>query len=189
MEFVHKSEVADLFSVSGYEEVADGADRMYLRMPDEDAVHLHFCDSGCTEAPRNGATVLPTRADELPDIIDQVVHRLNLHEIVLFPVGKWRHVFDAVAFSLAANEAWQEVDASATVELNTRDPLLCGPADFALVVELIRALFKDAEGPNQGLILTAAGVPVIAEVVPSGALRLSVGNRALADEVMEFVRS
>ena len=125
--------------------------------------------------------------DLLPAFIEQVIHRLNLTDVLLIPVGKWRHVFDAVAFSMAANEAWQEIDAAATVELNTRDPLLCGPADFQLVIELIRALLSDAEEPEQGLMLTATALPVIVEIVPDGAIRLSIGNAALADEVMDVV--
>jgi hypothetical protein len=188
LEFVNKREVADLLHEGGYEEVAEGTERVYLKMADhEGVVHLHFSDTACATPPRNGATVIPTRADDLPSLLDQIIHRLNLHELLIFPVGRWRHVFDAVAFSLAANEAWQEVDASATVELNTRDPLVCGPADFPLVVDLIRALFKDAEGPNQGLLLSGTGVPILAEVVPTGALRVSLGNQALADEVMEVL--
>lgn len=178
--------MADVLDDNGYHEVAEGTDRIYLSMPDLDGVvHLHFCTSECTAEPRHGATVIRMSAADLPGVVDQVIHRLNLHQVLLFPVGKWRHVFDAVAFSLAGNEAWQEVDASATVELNTRDPLLCEPADLPLVVELVRALFKDAEGPNQGLTLTGTAVPIIAEVVPLGALRVSLGSQAMADEVLE----
>ena len=64
---------------------------------------------------------------------------------------------------MASNEAWQEFDAAATVELNTRDPLLCGPADIALVIDLIRALIGDGEGLSQCLILTATSAPILAE--------------------------
>jgi hypothetical protein len=188
LEFVDKSEVASLLGQYGYEEVADAEKRVSLVMPDaEGVVHLHLVDEGCTAEPRDGARVIPTSNDELPGVVEQVIHRLNLSDVLLIPKVKWRNVFDAVAFSLASNEAWQEFDAGATVELNTRDPLIVGPVDFPLLIDLIRALLNDAEGPDQGLIMTAAAVPVLAEVVPDGAVRLSLGNQALADQIMDVV--
>jgi hypothetical protein len=157
-------------------------------MPDQDGVvHIHLCDSDSQAVPREGAKVFEVERASLPGFVERVVHRLNLVDLLLIPVAKWRKVFDAVAFSMAANEDWQEFDAAATVELNTRDPLLCEPVDYTLVIELIRALIQDAEGPDQGLFLTATGVPLIAEIVPDGAIRVSFGNQVLADEAMHMV--
>ncbi|MHC5004655.1 MAG: hypothetical protein ACYTJ0_16195 [Planctomycetota bacterium] len=188
MEFVNQSEIVDLLRNYGCEEVTEGEDRVRLSMQDQEGVvHLHLATETSTTTPRDGAKVMSVPTDELPSMIERIIHGLNLSDLLLIPVAKWRKVFDAVAFSLAANEEWQEFDATATVELNTRDPLLCGPADHPLVVELVRALISDAEGPDQGLMLTSTGVPVLAEIIPDGSIRLSFGNQVLADEFLDTV--
>ena len=72
-------------------------------------------------------------------------------------------------------------------ELNTRDPLLCGPADFHTINALIKALLTDAEHPDQGFTLVTTAAPVMMEIIPDGAVRISVGDPVLADEVVETV--
>ena len=94
-------------------------------------------------------------------------------------------VFDAVAFSMADNEDWRAVDTAATGELNTRDPLLCEAGDFHMISELIKALFADAESSDQGLMITTTAAPVMVELIPDGAVRISIGDPVLADEVVE----
>ena len=186
MEFVSHDEVADLLDDYGIEEVVEGKERVHLRMTDgEGVVHLHLADRSCPSKPRNGASVVPIEKDRLPQALEQILRALHLNQVLLLPVGKWRKVFDAVAFSLANNHAWQEMDATATVELNTRDPLVCEPADFNTLIELVSALIRDADSPEQGLIFVATASPVLVEIIPDGAVRVSVGSPALADEVSE----
>jgi hypothetical protein len=186
VEFVSQEEVIDLLREYGVRREAHGEDQVYLRMDDADeAVHVHL---GCKESkakPIEGATVVTVEKERLPKVVEHAIHLLHIAQGLLIPVGKWRKVFDAVAFSLAANEDWQAVDAAATVELNTRDPLLCDPADFHLFIELIGALMRDAENPDQGLTFIATASPVVIEVVPDGAVRISLGSQVLADEVAE----
>ena len=86
-------------------------------------------------------------------------------------------------------EEWQAVDTAATVELNTRDPLLCEPGEFHTVNALVKVLLNDADSPEQGLTLTTTAAPVTLELVPGGAVRISIGNRVLADEVVEIFGS
>ena len=115
MEFVSKAEVTDVLDDLGCEEQPDGEERVYLSMQDhEGAVHLHLVSSESASTAREGAKVLQIDAESLPGLIEQIIHRLNLSDILLIPVGKWRKVFDAVAFSLAANEEWQAFDTAAT---------------------------------------------------------------------------
>jgi hypothetical protein len=186
LEFVSHDEVADLLDDYGITEVAEGDGRMYLRMSDEQGVaHLHLADGGCQSQPVRGAQVVKVDKSRLPKTLDHIMHRLHLNQALLMPVGKWRKVFDAVAFSLANNPAWQDIDATATVELNTRDPLLCEPADMRTVIDLVAALINDATSADQGLMMLATTSPVLVEVVPDGAVRISLGNQALADEVTE----
>lgn len=188
MEFVHESEVEDLLRDHRLTRVEEGPDRVHLSMePIEGMVRLHLaCPASCA-VPLDGASVTSFEKERLPKVVEHIIHLLNFEQILLIPIGKWRRVFDAVAFSLASNEDWQEMDAAATVELNTRDPLLCEPADFHTVIALIEALFNDAEHPDQGLMLIPTAAPVLIEIVPDGAVRINLGNAVLADEMADAV--
>jgi hypothetical protein len=50
---------------------------------------------------------------------------------------------------------------------------------------LVQALMQDADAPDQGLMLIATASPVLVELIPDGAMRLSLGSQVLADEVAE----
>lgn len=184
MEFVSNDEVNGVLDDYGIVDVLEGEDRIYLEMDGgEGAVHLHLACPGCTATPREGAKVLAIPKDRLAATVHNIIMRLHLSQLVLIPVGKWRKVFDAVAFSLAGNEDWQQFDATATVELNTRDPLLCEPADFHVLEALVTSLINDTDQPDQGLNIISTSSPVLVELVPDGAVRLSLGSQVLADEV------
>jgi len=192
VEFVNQEEVVDLLDEYGIEEIGKGADCVFLQMGDgEGVVHMHLACPESSCKPRKGASMMPVAKDKLPQVIASMINRLHLNQVVLVPIGKWRTVFDAVAFSMAQNEIkqvredWQAFDAAATVELNTRDPLLCDPGDFHTIMALMRALLSDASNPDQGLLLIATASPVLVELVPDGAVRVSLGSQVLADELAE----
>lgn len=188
MEFVKDIELADLYRELGITEDAQGEECIYLRMMDSDErAEYHLTSGANSVAPANGARVVTAKLDTLAGTIEHVIYRLHLAQIVLVPVGKWRNVFDAIAFSMASNEDWQEIDAAATVELNTRDPLLCDASDFPLLIELVNALLNDAESPEQGLYMLTGGVPLLIEVIPNGAVNISIGSPQVADEIDDIV--
>jgi len=184
VEFVSYDEVNELLDDYSIVDVPDGEDRIFLEMDDgEGTVHLHLACPGCSAKPRAGAKVMPVAKERLAKTVHDIIMRLHLSQLLLIPVGKWRKVFDAVAFSLAQNEDWQQFDATATVELNTRDPLLCEPADFHVLEALVQSLLNDTDQPDQGLNIISTASPVLVELVPDGAVRLSLGSQVLADEV------
>ena len=188
MEFVSYREAIEALSDLGVAEIREGDERLFLQLPDSDQnVHLHLACTESSTLPRDGAMVHAIEKSRLPQLVEHLMHKLHLKEVLLVPVGKWRKVFDAVAFALASNEDWQEVDAMATVELNTRDPLLCGPTDFHTVAALIEALLQSAETPDQGLTLTTTLRPMMVEIVPDGAARITVGDPVLADQIVQRV--
>ncbi len=190
MEFVAYGEAMDLLREQGIREIKDGKDRIRLDFAEgDDVVHLHLACAECTCRPRDGADVVTLGRESLPGAVDLIIHNLNMTQLLLIPVAKWRKVFDAVAFSMAQHEEWQEVDATATVELNTRDPLLCEPGDFHTVSALIQAFFTDAQSPDQGLMLTTTSAPLMVELVPEGAVRISVANPVMADELAQRFRA
>jgi len=186
VEFVDHDETIEALKEQGLYEVLDGENIIGLALEDTgNVVHLHlsFGDSACP--PHEGADVVQVERDQLPDAVEHLLHKLHLSQVLLIPVGKWRKVFDVVAFSLAANEEWQAVDTAATVVLNTRDPLLAEPVDFHTINALIKALLHDAEDPDQGLMITTTTAPLMVEIVPNAAIRISIGDPVLADEVVE----
>ncbi len=186
MEFVDHGETIETLKEQGLREVPDGEDRIGWALEESDnVVHLHLAFGESVCAPHEGADVVQVEKDQLPDAVEHLLHKLHLSQVLLIPVGKWRKVFDAVAFSLADNQEWQAVDTAATVVLNTRDPLLAEPVDFHTINALIRALLNDAENPDQGLMITTTTAPLMIEIVPDGAVRISIGDPVLADEVVE----
>ena len=186
VEFVAYDEVMELLQGHGVQAVADGEDQVYLELAgNQDVVHLHLASENSQIVPREGASVLRVDRNRLAGAVKHIIHKLHLSQVLLIPVAKWRNVFDAVAFSLADNEDWQAVDTAATVELNTRDPLLCEPGDFHTLNALMEALLQDADRPEQGLHITTTAAPVMVQFVPDGAFRISIGNAVLADEVVE----
>lgn len=188
MEFVQEDEVADLLEEHRLKRVPIGDDRIHLEMDSGDElVHVHLQSAESCAEPRPGASIHKIDRERLPKLVEHVIHLLHMEQILLLPVGKWRKVFDAVAFSLANNEDWQEIDAAATVELNTRDPLLCEPADFHTLIALIEALLNDAESSDQGLMLVPTAAPILIEIIPDGAVRIDLGNAVLADELSDIM--
>ncbi len=189
MEFINFDEGVEALRELGIEAALLDDEHLCLRHAEgehaEAPCHLHLADESSAAKPRNGARVLRIAKDRLADAALNMVGQLHLSQLLIVPVGKWRSVFDAVAFSMACNEEWQAVDAMATLELNTRDPLLCEPGDYHILRALINALFKDAESSDQGFTISATAMPFLVEVVPDGAVRVTFGNQVLADEIEE----
>lgn len=186
MEFVSDTEVLGLLKQHGVVPKPCDDERVYLEMTaSKNVVRMHIATPEATTEPDDGAQVVRVPAEKISAAIAGVIHKLHLTEVILFPVARWRHVFDAVAFSLASNEDWQEFDTSATVELNSRDPLLCEPGDFHTLEALVQALLTDADDPRQGLMLASTAAPILLELVPDGALRMNFGSQVLADEASE----
>ena len=190
MEFVNEDNALNLLKQFGVAPVEESENIVRLRMDDgEDVVHLHLCCEGADVEPRDGARTVDVPREQLAPSVDDIVHQLHLSQVLLIPVGKWRKVFDCVAFSLAQNEEWTEIDAAATIQLNQRDPLLFEPADYNTLCELLKALMENAEDEDQGVTVTTTASPVLIEVIPQGALRVSLGIPALADEILEAIEA
>lgn len=186
VEFISMDELSELLRSHGITMSSKDEEHAYLSMSDEaGSVHHHLALPGSDIQPREGAETSEASEEMMPSIIDSILHKLHHNQIILIPVGKWRSIFDVVAFSLASNEEWQAIDAAATVELNTRDPLLADAGDLHLLCDLIKALMQDSDKPDQGLSVLTVGVPVMLEIVPAAGIRMSFGTQAVAEEVAE----
>lgn len=186
MDFIKADEIRGLLNDYGIEQDTTVENHVFLRMSSGHSVqHLVLSIAGTTCDAPEGADRQEITEEALPGIIKHLLNKLHNNQMVLVPVGKWRSIFDIVAFSLAENEDWQRIDAAASVELNSRDPLLANSGDLHLLEELFQALVRDSETPDQGLVLITVGLPVVLELVPGCGLRLSFGNEAIAAEVRE----
>lgn len=113
------------------------------------------------------------------------IQKIHQDQTLLIPAGKWRSIFDAVAFSMAEDELWQEFDASTAIRLNTRDPLLFGFGESQTLAGFLTALMNDGETIEQSVFLIPAGVPLLVHIRPGGPVKYWFGNLVLADEVSE----
>jgi hypothetical protein len=136
-----------------------------------------------------GSIVIEVAAERLAATLEAAIHKFHLFPLYLVPAARWRVVFATVAFGLAANPQWTEIDSAATVELNTRDPLLCDPGHLHVLRELIRVLL--AEGgldENATLHLVAPGKSLLARITPGRPITVECGDAGTAAALAEAAR-
>src|SRR5690606_23716183 len=119
------------------------------------------------------ATTISDPAECLPQLVEDLLHKHKVNEALVIPVGYWRAVCDLLAIELATDTSWQDIDAEASLHLNTRDPLLITPRDFHIIPVMLRALLRSTPDDTSGehdLTFVAAGVGMVLEFRTSGAL-------------------
>ena len=121
------------------------------------------------------------------DALEAILHRLHLTPILLFPIGRWRKVFEGIGFELTGNLAWQEIDSTATIELNTHDPLRCEPGDLHVVRDVLATILRCGKEHAHGVTLAALGKPLLIVIEPPGRLRVELLGETLAVEVRELL--
>ncbi|MDC0428996.1 hypothetical protein OAL71_00305 [Phycisphaerales bacterium] len=129
------------------------------------------------------AETLSVPREKAGEVLEHILHKLHLAPLLILPIGKWRPVFDLITNALMENEQWMAIDAEATIELNTRDPLMCEPRDLHLLKEMVNVILRDGEEMPQGISIAAVQSPILVEVEPAGGILLTIGNEGLADEV------
>ena len=117
------------------------------------------------------------------EVLEHILHKLHLAPLLILPIAKWRPVFDLVTPALTENEQWISIDSEASIEMNTRDPLVCEPRDLHLLRAVVEVVLGDGEEMAQGISIAAIQAPVLVEVEPAGGVLLTIGNEGLADEV------
>jgi len=136
------------------------------------------------DADSEQATIDASRA---ADALEALLHKLHLAPVLLFPIGRWRHVFDLISYEMAENQDWQEIESTAIIELNTHDPLMCEPQDLHLVHDILATILKNGTEALQGVTLTALGKPLVIAIEPPGNLRIELVSESLAAEVRELL--
>ncbi|MFK7961242.1 MAG: hypothetical protein AB8G96_12050 [Phycisphaerales bacterium] len=190
MEFVEPSDVAGIFEDNAIKPGAPDGGCIHLEMDAPNAVRFHLATTASEATPDDGAESRTVDAEgKLGDFLEGALQRLHIDQILLVPLGEWGKVFDAIAFSLAENEDWQDFDTAATVERNTRDPILCMPADFTTLMLVFAALWSDAESRDQGVHIVATATQLLMEVDPTGCVRVTCGTQVVADELRDIFES
>ena len=112
VEFISENEVYEVLKEFGIERVSVDDDHVELQMHSDDSiVRFHLASEGTKATPHDGSETITIEKERLSNVVEHMLHLLHVTQILLIPLGKWRSVFDAVAFSLAESEAWQAVDA------------------------------------------------------------------------------
>lgn len=188
MEFVSYSDAWTALRQQGLEEAERTNTELHLGLRESDQVVV--IDVAATDhrlAAKLPPEVRRVPRQAIPAIVEGLIHKLRLDPVLLIPVGCWREIFDAVSFGMAENETWKAIDQMASVELNTRDPLLVSPGDQHTMRELLRVLLTDGTRDSQGLSVAAAGTSILIEILPCGQMILFLGNPPMASLAREVI--
>jgi hypothetical protein len=168
--------------------VVDTPKELRLELEDSDAVVvMDVAADDHPDAAALGEGIRRVPRGALPNFIEAVVHKMHLQRTFAIPVGRWREIFDAVSEGMKSNAGWREVDTSASIELNRRDPLQFGPANAHTLRDLIRNLLDGARGTGHGLTLCSDGAPLVIEIMPRGEMIVFAGHRNLAKQCEELL--
>lgn len=181
MEFVEHDLVWQRLRKQGVVECEPPAAELHLDLDaSTDAADLDVAAVDHPAAASLGGGVLRIPRAEFGAVVEGILHKLRIAEFAVVPVGLWRQVFEVVAEPMCRHEQWRDIDSAATVELNTRDPLVASAAHLHLVRDLVDSVATRGTYPTQGLTIAALGVRLLIEVLPAGQMIVIAGDRALA---------
>ena len=156
----------------------------------EVACRLHLVPEGTARGGAcggDGDEHLDCGLDRVAPSLDHLLHKMHLAPLAVLPRCRWRSVLDAVAFTLAEDRAWQEIESETTLILNTRDALVAGPADLNTIHALVAALMSDGATPEESIAIVPLSGQLLVEVVPGVGARFDVATEAIGDSVRELL--
>lgn len=134
----------------------------------------------------DGATYTAAASgDDIAKRLDDVLHALHAQEVIAVPVGNWRSTLDTVAFALAEDEDWQEVDAEASLHQHTRDPLVFPPDQRATLLALVGAVLDAGGDDDSNITLLMPDVGGVVEIIAAGGMNITLANPAAGDTLAE----
>ena len=147
MEFVTFEEAWSLLRRLGVTKVTDAPNEMRFELADSPSVVV--IDVAADDHPEIKSLPPEVRRvarNAIANFVEALVHKMHLQRTYVIPIGKWRQIFEAVSHGMVSNAAWRGVDTSASVELNTRDPLQFNLADAHTLRDLIKVILRDGRG-------------------------------------------
>lgn len=203
MEFILHNELLETIKPLGMQEVtARGLTRFILKPTTAQAWSPRTIQFGIGESDReldppgdgSGGTgvspiirVVSADADALPSLIDSIIHKEHLNEVALFPATEWRPIVDQVAFDLAGDEHWNDIDAEAALHLHSRDPLLVESKHIRLVKKIAASVLAGGTPGAHDFSIVALGAPLVMNFEQRGRLTVWCSNDAMADVVARLV--
>lgn len=188
MEFVEPDPVWSRLRKQGVVELDGTAPDLHLDLDDStEAVALDVAAGDHPKLARLPRGVLLVPRAEFGAVVEGILHKLRIAEAVVIPVACWRSVFEVVAEPMSRHEQWRDIDSAATVELNTRDPLLVRPADHHLLRDLLDSIVARGTVAPQGVSVVALGVRLLVEVSPPGQMIVFTGDSALLQSARSVV--
>ena len=171
MEFLsHDKSIGNLETLGVIAEGGEGEDSpMRFRLDVEDAEEASIGPAPSGDAPRS----LKADGGSLAELLDAALHAFHLQDVMVVPALPWRALLDLIAFDMAADEAWQDIDAEANLHARSRDPLLFSPDERETLLGIVRAALEHGEGAAGEFTILAVGSPVVIGVRSPGELRLS----------------
>lgn len=134
-------------------------------------------------------TAAPAPREKLGALAEAILHRSHVHEAVLIPATNWGEVLGASLMQLVQDSSWLDVDAEASLEQKTRNPLSVLPREAHVVRVMAQALVDNASGPAQDLIIASTGSPLVLELRHPGELRVWCANAVVADRIKAWAAS
>ncbi len=128
---------------------------------------------GTAPGDASGTRHVEAKPDTLGEVAEGILHKSHLNQILLIPVGQWRAVLDLLAFALADDEDWLDIDAEASLHQNSHDPLMIVPRQRHIIPKIVNALIVNGEDPAHDLTIASAESPLLVEVGSAGRLALS----------------
>ncbi|MFG0328752.1 MAG: hypothetical protein ACF8PN_02530 [Phycisphaerales bacterium] len=187
MEFIQYQEVFPALKQQGIVEAKDDENLIRLEVEPSDKLKtIHIKDPASETPPYPDARVFERSREELARLIDAILNKIHLTEVLVVPVGTWRDIIDCAAYELAEDEAWLEMDAIAAVHQNTRNPLAVTRGETNVLIDMIAALVKNAESSKQDLTITSDVRPMLIEVFHDGAVSVTADVR-IQDEILRAI--
>lgn len=172
--FINYEDILPDLLAQGLIEVVDEDGLIRLEMGAEVEVEVyHVADPASRVVPYPGAAVISRPTSALPGIIEQTLNKLHLNEVLVIPVDRWSGIVDCIAFEMATDESWSEIDAMMAMHQNSRNALSISRSEMPVLIKMIRTLLAHAEGPAQDIIITSDVRPVLFEIFSDGALSVT----------------
>lgn len=187
MEFIDLDEAWADLRRQGVVKVVDSPKELRLELDGDAAVVMDIATEDHPEVGDLPATIRRVPRGVVANFVEAIVHKMHLQQTYAIPVGRWREIFDAVSDGMAGNTAWREVDTSASIEMNKRDPLVFGPANAHTLRDLVKTLLHTAKDSNHGLTLCSDGAPLVLEIMPRGEMVVFAGHGSLAKQCEELL--
>lgn len=192
MEFLDYNQTLEEAKTFGVIERPQGEDRMRFDLTHTpphttEAQAVVFAPEGQAPQDEPASRVVTCPRDQLAELVDTIIHKVHLNQVALIPAQNWGGIVNLVAFDLATEEAWNDIDAEASLHKNTRNPLMIESQHMHLVKKFIAALLEHGDSPEHDLSIVALGAPLVIELIHPGALRVACGSPAVADNLASAV--